>query len=211
MADLAAANHLLRSVFGFASFRDGQAEIIEAILAGRDVLAVMPTGSGKSLCYQLPALLRDGLTIVVSPLIALMRNQVAQLRELRHCRGGAQLGERLCREPRHHRADRARRIAARLYRAGAARQPRSHGDAQDGEDRPAGGRRGPLHFPMGPRLSPRIHEPRRASRRARRRPRPSPSPRPPMPRPAPTFWDGCSRRRRRCSSTASTGPICASP
>jgi ATP-dependent DNA helicase RecQ len=80
MADLAAANHLLRSVFGFASFRDGQAEIIEAILAGRDVLAVMPTGSGKSLCYQLPALLGDGLTIVVSPLIALMRNQVAQLR-----------------------------------------------------------------------------------------------------------------------------------
>src|SRR5258708_5023975 len=80
MADLAAANHLLRSVFGFASFRDGQAEIIETILAGRDVLAVMPTGSGKSLCYQLPALLGDGLTIVVSPLIALMRNQVAQLR-----------------------------------------------------------------------------------------------------------------------------------
>src|SRR5208283_4506262 len=79
MADLAAASHLLRSVFGFASFRHGQAEIIETILAGRDVLAVMPTGSGKSLCYQLPALLGDGLTIVVSPLIALMRNQVAQL------------------------------------------------------------------------------------------------------------------------------------
>src|SRR6266404_333181 len=80
MADLAAATNLLRTVFGFASFRAGQAEIIETILAGRDVLAVMPTGSGKSLCYQLPALLRDGLTIVVSPLIALMRNQVAQLR-----------------------------------------------------------------------------------------------------------------------------------
>ena len=61
-------------------FRPGQAEIVAAILDGRDVLAVMPTGSGKSLCYQLPALLRDGLTIVVSPLIALMRNQVAQLR-----------------------------------------------------------------------------------------------------------------------------------
>jgi ATP-dependent DNA helicase RecQ len=80
MADLAAASHLLRSVFGFASFRDGQAEIIATILAGRDVLAIMPTGSGKSLCYQLPALLTDGVTIVVSPLIALMRNQVAQLR-----------------------------------------------------------------------------------------------------------------------------------
>ena len=78
-ADLGAAHQLLRSVFGFSSFRDGQAEIIDAILAGRDVLAIMPTGSGKSLCYQLPALLRDRLTIVVSPLIALMRNQVAQL------------------------------------------------------------------------------------------------------------------------------------
>jgi ATP-dependent DNA helicase RecQ len=80
MADLAAAQTLLRTVFGFAEFRAGQAEIIETILAGRDVLAVMPTGSGKSLCYQLPALMRGGLTVVVSPLIALMRNQVAQLR-----------------------------------------------------------------------------------------------------------------------------------
>ena len=80
MADLAAAQRALRATFGFEAFRPGQAEIVAAILDGRDVLAVMPTGSGKSLCYQLPALLRDGLTIVVSPLIALMRNQVAQLR-----------------------------------------------------------------------------------------------------------------------------------
>ena len=69
----------MRKTFGFADFRAGQGDIIGAILDGRDVLAVMPTGGGKSLCYQLPALLRDGLTIVVSPLIALMRNQVAQL------------------------------------------------------------------------------------------------------------------------------------
>src|SRR5215471_4424407 len=80
MADLASAQNLLHTVFGFAAFRAGQAEIIDTILSGRDVLAVMPTGSGKSLCYQLPALLRDGLTVVVSPLIALMRNQVAQLK-----------------------------------------------------------------------------------------------------------------------------------
>ena len=80
MTDLAAAEAALRATFGFPSFRAGQADIIAAILSGRDVLAVMPTGSGKSLCYQLPALLRDGLTVVVSPLIALMRNQVAQLR-----------------------------------------------------------------------------------------------------------------------------------
>src|SRR5579862_1164781 len=80
MSDLAAAKRALRTTFGFEAFRAGQAEIVAAVLDGRDVLAVMPTGSGKSLCYQLPALLRDGLTIVVSPLIALMRNQVTQLR-----------------------------------------------------------------------------------------------------------------------------------
>jgi ATP-dependent DNA helicase RecQ len=80
MANLTAAQDLLRTVFGFAAFRAGQAEIIETILDGQDVLAVMPTGSGKSLCYQLPALMRGGLTVVVSPLIALMRNQVAQLK-----------------------------------------------------------------------------------------------------------------------------------
>jgi ATP-dependent DNA helicase RecQ len=79
MSDLSAAQQILRATFGFDAFRPGQTEIVAAILDGRDVLAVMPTGSGKSLCYQLPALLRDGLTVVVSPLIALMRNQVAQL------------------------------------------------------------------------------------------------------------------------------------
>jgi ATP-dependent DNA helicase RecQ len=79
MADLAAAQQELRTTFGFADFRPGQAEIISTILDGGDVLAVMPTGSGKSLCYQLPALVGGGLTVVVSPLIALMRNQVAQL------------------------------------------------------------------------------------------------------------------------------------
>jgi ATP-dependent DNA helicase RecQ len=72
----------LGRVFGFPGFRPGQEEIIGATLRGEDVLAVMPTGSGKSLCYQLPALAREGLALVVSPLIALMRDQVAQLREL---------------------------------------------------------------------------------------------------------------------------------
>src|SRR6516164_5833101 len=80
MSDMKTAQECLRKTFGFADFRAGQDDIIGAILDGRDVLAVMPTGSGKSLCYQLPALLRDGLTVVVSPLIALMRNQVAQLK-----------------------------------------------------------------------------------------------------------------------------------
>ena len=72
----------LRDVFGFDGFRPGQEEIVRAAMAGEDVLAIMPTGGGKSLCYQLPALLRDGVTVVISPLIALMRGQVAQMREL---------------------------------------------------------------------------------------------------------------------------------
>jgi ATP-dependent DNA helicase RecQ len=76
------AREELGRVFGFPEFRPGQEEVIGAALRGEDVLAVMPTGSGKSLCYQLPALAREGLALVVSPLIALMRDQVAQLREL---------------------------------------------------------------------------------------------------------------------------------
>ncbi len=72
----------LKTVFGYDTFRPGQSEIIAAVLAGRDVLAVMPTGSGKSLCYQLPAIVDGGLTVVVSPLIALMRDQVGQMASL---------------------------------------------------------------------------------------------------------------------------------
>jgi ATP-dependent DNA helicase RecQ len=71
---------LLASIFGFASFRPGQAEIVDAVMAGRNTLAIMPTGGGKSLCFQLPALCRDGVTVVISPLIALMRDQVRALK-----------------------------------------------------------------------------------------------------------------------------------
>jgi ATP-dependent DNA helicase RecQ len=72
---------LLRDVFGFDAFRPGQQKIVAAVTEGRNTLAIMPTGGGKSLCFQLPALVRDGVTVVISPLIALMRDQVRGLRE----------------------------------------------------------------------------------------------------------------------------------
>ncbi len=74
------ASDLLHSVFGFPTFRMGQEEIVNAVCAGQNTLAIMPTGGGKSLCFQLPALCRDGVTVVISPLIALMRDQVRALR-----------------------------------------------------------------------------------------------------------------------------------
>ncbi|MDI3338476.1 DNA helicase RecQ [Defluviimonas aestuarii] len=75
------AEDFLASIFGFSAFRPGQAEIVAAVADGRNTLAIMPTGGGKSLCFQLPALMRDGVTVVISPLIALMRDQVRALRE----------------------------------------------------------------------------------------------------------------------------------
>ena len=88
----------LSSHFGYDGFRPGQREVVEALLEGRDCLAVLPTGAGKSLCYQLPALVRQGLVLVISPLVALMQDQVAQLQRrgiAAAClHGGLSAGER---------------------------------------------------------------------------------------------------------------------
>jgi ATP-dependent DNA helicase RecQ len=81
------AQRLLASVFGFDDFRPGQADIVQSVIDGKNTLAIMPTGGGKSLCYQLPALMGDGVTLVVSPLIALMRDQVRALKEAGVCAG----------------------------------------------------------------------------------------------------------------------------
>ena len=78
---LVAAYNVLRNTFGHADFRGLQARVIGEILAGRSALAVLPTGGGKSLCYQIPALARPGLGLVVSPLIALMADQVSALQQ----------------------------------------------------------------------------------------------------------------------------------
>ena len=75
------ATQLLHDMFGFDQFRPGQAAVISSLLAGRSALAIFPTGSGKSLCYQLPALALKGLTVVISPLIALMKDQIDYLQQ----------------------------------------------------------------------------------------------------------------------------------
>ena len=77
-------NDLLKQYFGYDEFRPGQKEIIQKVIDQENVLGIMPTGSGKSICYQLPALLLDGLTVVVSPLISLMKDQVDAIRYTRH-------------------------------------------------------------------------------------------------------------------------------
>src|SRR3989442_1890991 len=73
------AREALGRYFGFRTFLDGQEEVMAAVLAGRDSMVVMPTGGGKSLCYQLPAMVMEGVTLVVSPPIALMKDQVDAL------------------------------------------------------------------------------------------------------------------------------------
>jgi len=80
MASLADARQLLLRHFGYGAFRRAQREVVESVLAGHDVLAVLPTGAGKSICFQVPALALDGLTLVVSPLVSLMQDQVAAAR-----------------------------------------------------------------------------------------------------------------------------------
>ncbi|MEI6100659.1 MAG: DEAD/DEAH box helicase, partial [Eubacteriales bacterium] len=72
-------NEILKQYFGHIEFRQGQSELIDSILSGRDVFGLMPTGAGKSVCFQVPALMLDGITLVISPLISLMKDQVNAL------------------------------------------------------------------------------------------------------------------------------------
>ena len=79
-ATIADAERVLLTRFGYPGFRPAQRRVVESVLAGRDTLAVLPTGGGKSICFQVPALLREGLTLVLSPLVSLMTDQVDALR-----------------------------------------------------------------------------------------------------------------------------------
>ena len=76
------AERILKEYYGYPSFREGQARILTGILGGRDTFAIMPTGAGKSICFQIPALLFSGVTIVISPLISLMKDQIDALNSL---------------------------------------------------------------------------------------------------------------------------------
>ena len=150
--DLDAALH---EYFGFTGFRPGQEEACAAALAGRDVLVVMPTGSGKSLCYQLPALLRDDLTIVVSPLVALMQDQVEALARARARRPG-RAGQRAAGRRRRTRAcsSAPRAGELRLLYVAPERFSSPGFAAADGggRRRPVRGRRGALRVAVGARL-----------------------------------------------------------
>ena len=144
---------LLRSTFGFPAFRANQQEVCEAAAAGRDVLLVMPTGAGKSLCYQLPALARGGTALVISPLIALMDDQANKLQALGlrvgriHSGMSREQSREVCRQYLDGALQFLFIAPERLRVPGFADMLRKRTPC------PGRGRRGTLHLAMGPRLS----------------------------------------------------------
>ena len=164
--DLVPAEALLKDVFGFDAFRPGQGEIVEAVARGRNVLAIMPTGGGKSLCFQLPALMRDGVTLVISPLIALMRDQVRALREAGVAAGALTSGNT---DEETNAVWRALEGALKLLYLAPERLASAGGADAAPRRRVADRRgRGALRQPVGPRFPPRLPAHRRAAPGARR-------------------------------------------
>ena len=163
----ARARAVLNERFGHTDFRAGQWEPVRAVLSGHDALVVMPTGSGKSIVYQLPALLLPGLTVVVSPLIALMKDQQDKLARARRGRARhafASLGGRDARDGATGRGWRGRDP---LSHAGAIQGPRLLRSAAHAHREPVRRRRGALREPVGTRLPPRLPHARLGRRAAR--------------------------------------------
>ena len=158
---------VLAERFGFASFRPGQQQVVEALLAGRSALAVFPTGAGKSLCYQLPALLLDGVTVVVSPLIALMKDQIDFL--TRQGVDAARLDSSLGPDEARDVSERLRDGSLKLLYVAPERfnNERFLAQLDADEDRALRRRRGALHLRVGPQLPARLPEARRPRARAR--------------------------------------------
>ena len=202
-ATIGVALDVLRGTFGHAQFRGLQAGVIGEVLAGRSALAVLPTGGGKSLCYQIPSLVRPGLGLVISPLIALMADQVAALQQL----GIAAERLEFNHEPRFPRGYLA---AHQRHRSGPAlclaRRPDAALDAgtpQGPPARPSRDRRSTLRQPVGPRLSPRIPHARPPRGHLSHVFRASPSPPLRMPARAMISAPSCSCRTPVNLSTAS--------
>src|ERR1700721_1731424 len=143
---------ILQTVFGFGCFRANQLEVCEAAVDGRDLLLVMPTGAGKSLCYQLPAIARGGTALVISPLIALMDDQAAKLSAagLRVARIHSGLSRDAA--PRGGPPPPRRLPSVPLHRTGAPPRPRFFADACPPQARAGRRRRSPLHLRMGSRF-----------------------------------------------------------
>ena len=149
---------VLKQYFGYDTFRGGQEEIIDALLAGRDVLAVMPTGAGKSVCYQVPALLLPGITLVVSPLVSLMRDQVTQLVQMGV--PAAYLNSSLTYRQYLLALDRAREGRYKIIYVAPERLDTAGVPVLCplGPDLHGGSGRGPLYLPVGAGLPPRLSE-----------------------------------------------------
>ena len=148
---------LLRDTFGLSEFRPGQEEVIGHLLAGRSAAAVFPTGGGKSLCYQLPALLLPGVTLVVSPLIALMKEQIdrSQARGIAAERLDSTLDADEVRR-RHRTTLRAAGCACSTSPPSASTTSGSASRMLRTRDVAVRRRRGPLHLRMGPQLPARL-------------------------------------------------------
>ena len=158
------ARKLLSEAYGYSAFRGQQHDVIEAALAGRDCLVLMPTGGGKSLCYQLPSLLRDGTGIVISPLIALMRDQVTALTQIGI--RAAYLNSSLGWHAQEQVLDDVAAGALDLVYVAPERllQPRTLERLQRTADLADRHRRSALRLAMGSRLPPGLPRARRAAR-----------------------------------------------